>query len=116
MDLPFNRLIRKELNQLGVYRMTKVTKEEVEHIADLVRISVSDKEVESYTEHLNAVIGYADKLGELNTDDVEPTRYGIVLENVLRTDEVTQSITQEEALRNAPDKQDGHFKVPSVME
>ncbi|HLS60536.1 MAG TPA: Asp-tRNA(Asn)/Glu-tRNA(Gln) amidotransferase subunit GatC [Virgibacillus sp.] len=96
--------------------MAKVTKAEVENIADLVRIAVSDKEVESYTAHLNTVIEYADKLSELNTDDVEPTKHGIVLENVLRTDEVTQSITQEEALRNAPDKQDGHFKVPSVME
>jgi len=96
--------------------MAEVTKKEVEHIADLVRIAVSDKEVETYTAHINTVIEYADKLGELNTDDVEPTKHGIVLENVLRTDEVTQSVTQEEALRNAPDKQDGHFKVPSVME
>src|SRR5690625_5008284 len=96
--------------------MEEVTKKEVEHIADLVRIAVSDKEMETYTAHINTVIEYADKLGELNTDDVEPTKHGIVLENVLRTDEVTQSVTQEEALRNAPDKQDGHFKVPSVME
>src|SRR5690625_5311444 len=96
MNRLFYRLISKEPNQLGVYTMAKVTKAEVENIADLVRIAVSDKEVESYTAHLNTVIEYADKLSELNTDDVEPTKHGIVLENVLRTDEVTQSITQEE--------------------
>src|SRR5690625_7736914 len=112
----FYRLISKEPNQLGVYTMAKVTKAEVENIADLVRIAVSDKEVESYTAHLNTVIEYADKLSEVNTDDVEPTKHGIVLENVLRTDEVTQSITQEETLKKAPDKKDENIKVTSVME
>ena len=96
--------------------MAKITKEQVEKLADSVRIAISDEEAEKYTEQISSIIDYADSLSELNTDSVEPTTHGIVLENVMRKDEPKQSITQEEALKNAPDKQDGHFRVPSIME
>lgn len=96
--------------------MEKITKEQVKGIAHSVRIALSDAEAEQYAKDLSATIAYTEKLSELNTDDVEPTTHGIILENVMREDEAKQSITQEQALKNAPDKQDGHFKVPSIME
>lgn len=96
--------------------MSEITNERIKKIADSVRIEISDEEAETYTGQINSIIEYASKLSELNTDDVQPTTHGIVLENVLRDDVPKQSITQEEVLKNAPEEQDGHFKVPSIME
>jgi len=96
--------------------MTEITNERIKKIADAVRIEISDEEAAKYTEEISSVIEYANVLSELNTDDVEPTTHGIVLGNVLRKDEPKQTITQEDALQNAPDQEDGHFKVPSIME
>ena len=97
-------------------KVAEITTDQVRNIADLVRIAISEEDAVSYAEHLTNVISYADKLSELNTDDVEPTTHGIVGKNVMREDIPNQSLTQEEALKNAPDKQNGHFKVPSIME
>lgn len=96
--------------------MAKITTDDVKKIADLIRIAVTDEEVASYTEHIAKTLGYADKLSELNTDDVSPTTHGTIVTDVMRQDIVEQSISQKEALSNAPDKQDGHFKVPSIMD
>jgi len=96
--------------------MAEITNERIKKIADAVRIEISDEEAAKYTEEISSVIEYANILSELNTDDVEPTTHGIVLGNVLRKDEPKQTITQEDALQNAPDQEDGHFKVPSIME
>lgn len=96
--------------------MAEITKDHIKKIADAVRIDISDEEAAKYTEEISSVIEYAGILSELNTDDVKPTTHGIVLGNVLRKDEPKQLITQEEALQNAPDQEDGHFKVPSIME
>jgi len=96
--------------------MTEITNERIKKIADAVRIEISDEEAAKYTEEISSVIEYANILSELNTDDVEPTTHGIVLGNVLRKDEPKHTITQADALENAPDQEDGHFKVPSIME
>lgn len=96
--------------------MAEITNEHIKKVADAVRIEISDKEAAKYTDEISSVIEYANILGELNTDDVKPTTHGIVLGNVLRKDKPKQSITQEDALQNAPDQEDGHFKVPSIME
>lgn len=96
--------------------MASITIEEVKRIADMVRITISDEEANQYTNELSEIISYAGKLTELNTDDVEATTHGIVLTNVMRNDEVIQTITQEDVLNNAPDQQDGHFRVPRIME
>lgn len=96
--------------------MTNITSERIKKIADAVRISISEDEAEKYMEQISSIIEYAGKLSELNTDDVQPTTHGIVLENVMRDDIPKQSISQEEALGNASEVEDGHFKVPSIME
>lgn len=96
--------------------MAEITNERIKTIADSVRIAISDEEAEKYTDEISSIIEYTNILSELNTDNVEPTTHGIVLGNVLRKDEPKQTITQEDALKNAPDQEDGHFKVPSIME
>jgi len=96
--------------------MSNISKEKVKSIAHMIRIEITDEEAGQYANEMNQLIGYANRMGELNTDEVEPTTHGIIIENVLRNDKPVQSLTQEEALKNAPDQQDGHFKVPSIME
>ena len=65
---------------------------------------------------LDHILEYAERIQALDLDDVPPTSHALVLENVLRADEVTPSLSQEEALVNAPEKEDGRFKVPRIIE
>ncbi|NCS89368.1 MAG: asparaginyl/glutamyl-tRNA amidotransferase subunit C [Ignavibacteria bacterium CG2_30_36_16] len=92
-----------------------VTKKEVEHIAELARLKFSDEELESYTEELNQILAYVEKLNELDTENVEPLSYPIENENTLRKDETKECVTQKEALKNAPRADDKFFKVPKVI-
>lgn len=96
--------------------MPEITKEQVKRMADLAHLAVTEEEVEAYQEKLQSMLTYVDQLSELNTDDVEPTTHVLHQTNVFREDVQKQTITQEEALKNAPDKQDGYFKVPPILE
>lgn len=96
--------------------MAEITKDQVKHVANLARLAVTDEEVEKLSDDLSAIIGYAEQLNELDTEGVEPTTHVLDLKNVMRKDEPKQWITQEEALKNAPDKEAGQFKVPSILE
>src|SRR5699024_11728325 len=70
-------------------------------------------DLDMLTEHLRNMAVFKDQLSEVHTDGVQPTTHGVEVKNVLRKDEPKQWITQEEVLKNAPDKQDGQFRVPS---
>ncbi|AVQ98151.1 aspartyl/glutamyl-tRNA(Asn/Gln) amidotransferase subunit C [Oceanobacillus iheyensis] len=96
--------------------MADISKDQVKHVAHLARLAVTDEEVDKFTEQLSSIITYAEQLNELDTDGVEPTTHVLYLKNVLRKDEPKEWITQEEALKNAPDKKDGHYRVPSILE
>lgn len=89
---------------------------DVEHVAKLARLHLTDDEREMFTEQLNAILQYAEKLNELNTDDIAPTTHVLHLSNVMREDEVKESLPPEKVFRNAPDEEDGQFKVPAVLE
>jgi aspartyl-tRNA(Asn)/glutamyl-tRNA(Gln) amidotransferase subunit C len=93
-----------------------ITVKDVEHVAKLARLDLSDTEKETFTEQLNAILKYADKLNELDTTGVEPTSHAMPLVNVMREDESRPSATMEQVMRNAPDDEDGQFKVPAVLE
>lgn len=86
-----------------------VSPEEVRHVADLARIDLADEEVEEFTEQFVEILEAFETL-----DEVPETESEADLENVLRTDEVRESLDQEEALRNAPHTEDGYFKGPRV--
>jgi aspartyl-tRNA(Asn)/glutamyl-tRNA(Gln) amidotransferase subunit C len=92
-----------------------ITIEQVEHIARLARLQFSDAEKETLSEELSQILQYMEKLNELDTEGVEPLSHPTELVNIMRPDEVQPSLTQEEALKNAPSKQDGFFKVPKVI-
>ncbi|AHF10499.1 MULTISPECIES: Asp-tRNA(Asn)/Glu-tRNA(Gln) amidotransferase subunit GatC [Dehalobacter] len=93
----------------------KLSREEVEHVALLARLQLSEEEVELYTEQLNSILGYAEMLQKLNTDQVSPTAHAVQLFNVLREDEVKPSMSQDKILMNAPDEEDGFFRVPRIV-
>lgn len=96
--------------------MADISKEQVKHVAHLARLAVTEDEVEKMADELSAIIKYAEQLNELDTEGVEPTTHVLDMKNVMRKDEPREWITQEEALKNAPDKQDGLFRVPSILE
>jgi aspartyl-tRNA(Asn)/glutamyl-tRNA(Gln) amidotransferase subunit C len=92
-----------------------VSKKDVEHIATLARLSFSDSEKERMTTELNGILTYIEKLNEIDTTAVEPLDQMNERTNVLRADEHRESVSNEDALQNAPDKQDRFFKVPKVI-
>jgi len=93
----------------------KISRHEVEHVALLARLKLSEKEIEKFTGQLNAILGYIEKLNELDTNNVEPTSHVIEVGNVVREDRVRDSIPVEDALANAPDAGKGFFKVPRII-
>lgn len=92
-----------------------VTKKDVEKIAELAKLKFSDEELENFTPQMNEILSYMDKLNELDTEDVKPLSHPVEQINVFREDELKSSISNEEALKNSPDKTDSHFKVPKVI-
>mgnify|MGYP001431210103 CR=1 FL=1 len=93
-----------------------ITIQDVEHVASLARLDLDEEEKAKFTEQLNAILKYVEKLNELDTDQVEPTSHVIALTNVMREDVVRPSTPRETALQNAPDEDEGQFRVPAVLE
>ncbi|TCS80588.1 Asp-tRNA(Asn)/Glu-tRNA(Gln) amidotransferase subunit GatC [Tepidibacillus fermentans] len=94
----------------------RLSKKEVEHVANLARLTLTEEEVALFTEQLSSILDFAQKLNELDTEHVKPTSHALNITNVFREDEVIESISREYALKNAPDQKDGQFKVPSILE
>ena len=94
----------------------KISKKEVEYIARLARLYLTEQEKEIYTEQLGKILEYIDKLNQLDTEGVFPTSHVVSISNVFREDEVKQSLSREEVLSNAPEEEAGHFKVKKVIE
>ena len=92
--------------------MTKVTREEVEHIANLARLQISPEETEEMANTLESILDFAK---QNDSADIEPTYHVLDLQNVLRDDKAIEGIPQELALKNAKETEDGQFKVPSIM-
>ncbi len=92
-----------------------VSKADVEYIATLARLSFNDDEKEAMTHDLNEILTYVEKLNELDTEAVEPLSNIGDRTNVLREDAPKASISNQDALKNAPDSQDRFFKVPKVI-
>ncbi|WP_201008391.1 Asp-tRNA(Asn)/Glu-tRNA(Gln) amidotransferase subunit GatC [Paenibacillus glycanilyticus] len=93
-----------------------ITIKDVEHVANLARLELSNEEKEQFTEQLNAILKYAEKLDSLDTDNVEPTSHVLPITNVMREDITRESLPIEKVLLNAPDEEDGQIKVPAVLE
>ena len=92
-----------------------VTKNDVKKIADLARLEFNENELENYTNEMNKILDYVDKLNELDTSEIEPLSHPIENVNVFREDEVKPSTATADALKNSPDKTSEYFKVPKVI-
>jgi len=94
----------------------KISKEEIEHIAVLARLHLTEEEKETFGLQLSSILGYMKKLEELDTKDVEPTSHVLSLRNVTREDAAVPSLPREEALLNSPARSDEFYRVPKIIE
>jgi aspartyl-tRNA(Asn)/glutamyl-tRNA(Gln) amidotransferase subunit C len=93
-----------------------ISREEVQHVARLARLHLTDDEAERMREQLDAILAYIDKLRELDVEGVEPTAHAVPLVNVMRDDALAPCLPQERALANAPDRAGEFFRVPRIIE
>lgn len=93
----------------------KISTEEVQKVALLSRLSFEAEELEAMKTSMNSILTYMDELNQYDTTDTEPTVHAVEQYNVMRDDVPHESFTNEEALMNAPEKEDGYFKVPKIM-
>jgi aspartyl-tRNA(Asn)/glutamyl-tRNA(Gln) amidotransferase subunit C len=96
--------------------VAKITRAEVEYVARLARLELSQDEQERMTTQLDAILGYMDTLNALDTTGVEPTTTVIPMHAQMREDAVRPSLDREDALANAPDREDVFFRVPRIIE
>jgi aspartyl-tRNA(Asn)/glutamyl-tRNA(Gln) amidotransferase subunit C len=94
----------------------KLTIEQVEHIALLARLNLTQEEKERYSEQLSAILDYADSLKEVDTSGISPTSSVLSKLTVLRADITKSGLTREDLLRNASEQRDNQFKVPAILE
>ena len=94
----------------------KITRAEVEHVARLARLELSEEEQVTFTGQMDAILAYVDKLNELDTAGIVPTAHAVPMENAFRDDEPVPPLGINNALANAPDRVEGFFRVPKVIE
>lgn len=94
----------------------KITPADVDHVANLARLVLSGAEKERFREQLNQILTAAVKLQELDTDGVVPTAHAIPVQNVFREDRPRPSLPKDRVLQNAPETEEGCFKVPKILD
>lgn len=95
--------------------MPKLSKKEIEHLAELSRLELTDDEKKLYSEQLSSVLDYFNKLQEVNTEKVEITSQVTGLENVTREDKVVESGVEKELIDRAPEKESNQIKTKAVL-
>jgi aspartyl-tRNA(Asn)/glutamyl-tRNA(Gln) amidotransferase subunit C len=93
----------------------RITRDDVAHVARLARLSLSEDELEMFTGQLAAILDHAEDVEALDLAGVPPTSHPYPLKNVLRPDEVSQTVDRAEVLASAPHTEDGQFRVPPVL-
>ena len=94
----------------------QLTTEEVRHVAELAKLALTEEEIVQYTQQLSAILDYATLLQAVDTSGVPPTPYILPLTNVMREDEAAPCLSNAAALANAPDSDQGFFRVRAVFE
>lgn len=92
-----------------------LTRDDVEKVALLARLDFSDEELEQMTTQLGKIVGYVEQLQQLDTEGVEPLAHGVELLNVFAEDVVKPSLSRDDALSNAPKRDDACYRVPAVL-
>ena len=93
----------------------RLTHDEVRHVAELAKLRLTDDEIAEFAGQLSDILDYAERLQGVDTSHVAPTPYPLPLTNVMCDDEATACLSNEEALANAPDSEDGFFRVRAVF-
>jgi aspartyl-tRNA(Asn)/glutamyl-tRNA(Gln) amidotransferase subunit C len=93
----------------------RITRADVEHVAALARLALTEEELEQFTGQLADILDHAARVSALDTSEVPPTAHPLPLVNVLRPDDVSPSSDRDEVLAAAPDVEDGRFRVPPVL-
>lgn len=91
-----------------------ITIKDVEHVAKLARLELSQDEKEKFTKQLGDILKYVEQMNEVDTTNVEPMAHAIDFTNVMREDIAIHEISKSELMKNAPDEEDGFFKVPKI--
>lgn len=91
-----------------------ITIKEVEHVARLARLELSEDEKIKFSKQLGDILDYVNQLNEVNTENVEPMEHALPIYNVMREDEVKVEFTRGELLANAPEEENGFFRVPKI--
>jgi aspartyl-tRNA(Asn)/glutamyl-tRNA(Gln) amidotransferase subunit C len=94
----------------------QISKQEVEHVAQLARLEITEAEKEAFSKQLSSILTYVEKLKALNTEGVEPTATVLEQTNVFREDKSRPSLPVEKAMVNAPESEAGYFLVPKILE
>lgn len=89
---------------------------DIEKVARLARLKLTEEEKATFGNQLEQILNYMEQLNGLDTTGVEPTSHAIPISNVFKEDEVKPSLPRKEVLLIAPDEEDGHFKVPKIIE
>ncbi len=93
----------------------KITREEVKHVAHLAKLNLSEEELVKMTGQLDNILSYVDKLDELDTTGIKPTTHAFSVSNAFREDVVVESLSQDEAVANAPQQNGESFIVPKII-
>ena len=93
-----------------------IKKEDIEHIAKLSMLNLSETEIEKYRASMEEIVGFANKINELDTDGIEESAFASNMWNVFRKDEVKESFDRDELLKNAPSSNGEAYSLPSMME
>ncbi len=94
----------------------RIDQAEVRKVAKLARLELTEREVEEFTSQLGAILDYVNKMNALNTEAVEPLAHCLPISNCLREDNRSASLSTEQALANAPDRDEDFFKVPKILD
>ena len=92
-----------------------INKDAMKYIAKLSRIELEDSTLDNFTSQIDRILTYIEKLNELDTENTAATSHSLELNNVFRKDEKTPSLENQAALSNAPEQENGHFKVPKII-
>ena len=93
----------------------KMTKEEVLYVARLARLDLDADSIETFAGQIDEILGYIEKLNQVDTQGINPTSHAVSLTNAFRDDAGRQHLDREKALANAPEQEEGQFVVPKVV-
>lgn len=93
-----------------------ITKNDIIHVADLARLEIDEASLNKLTEQIGQILEYVDTLNQVDTNTIRGTSHAITLTNAFREDIIREYLTNDQALANAPEKEDGAFVVPKVVE